>query len=185
MIDDEVIRTARRALLKRARFIRHVEFGGVVERQFSANQIRSGAAAKDVKPWLEDSLGNVVTYPVIYSFSVENFEIMKIIESAFDALQNDKERGFRIPKRNLEHTGTTMLYVGGSESIRRRLKEHIGEAPAGTYGLNMQRWCPVFDGIITIKVQSISPSVSRECRQDIEDALWDSMQPVFGKRGAR
>ena len=105
--------------------------------------------------------------------------------NAFDALPAEQERGYRLPRRNPGREAQTTLYVGGSESIRQRLQQHIGSAPVGTYALNMQRWCPEFDGVVTVRVQSFSPEVNRDCRQDLEDTLWDSLQPIFGKRGAR
>jgi len=185
MINDEIIRSARMALFNRARSIRQAEFSDVIERQFSADQIRSGAARQGVSPWLEEALGDEIIHPVLYSISVGNVETAEAIKNSFDGLPNELERGYRLPRRNPDREEQTTLYVGGSEGIRRRLREHIGEAPVGTYALNLQRWCPEFEGIVTVKVQSFSPAASRECRQDIEDTLWDSLHPTFGKRGAR
>ena len=185
MINDEIIRSARMALFNRARSIRQAEFGDVIERQFSADQIRSGAAGQGVKPWLEEALGGEVIHPVLYSISVGNVETAEAIKNSFDELPNELARGYRLPRRNPDGQGQTILYVGGSEKIRSRLKQHIGMAPRGTYALNMQHWCPAFDDGVIVEVQLFSPAASRECRQDIEDTLWDSLQPIFGKRGAR
>lgn len=185
MLTDEVLRSARRSLLVRARSIRNAEFDNAIERQFTAEQIRNGLAAQEVGPWLEQSLGDNITHPAIYSLYVENADLVEVIRNAFDGLPAEQQRGYRLPRRNPVGEGQTTLYVGGSEGIRRRLREHIGSAPDGTYALNMQRWCPEFDGSITVSVQSFSPEVSRNCRQDLEDTLWDSLLPIFGKRGAR
>jgi hypothetical protein len=185
MLTDEVIRSARRTILRRAKFIRQAEFADAIERQFTAGQIRSGAAGQGIKPWLEETLGDQVTRSAIYSISVGNAETAEVIKNAFDGLPNELARGYRLPRRNPVIQGQTILYVGGSEGIRRRLKEHIGVASAKTYAMNMQRWCPDFEGRVTVKVQTFSQAVGRECRQDIEDTLWDSLQPIFGKKGAR
>jgi len=185
MLTDEVIRSARRTLLIRARSIRKAEFDNAIERQFTAEQIRDGVAVQEVGPWLAQNLGVNINHPALYSLSVENAEIAEAIRNAFDGLPAEQERGYRLPRRNPGGEGQTTLYVGGSEGIRRRLREHIGSAPVGTYALNMQRWCPEFDGVVTVSVQSFSPEVHRDCRQDLEDTLWDSLQPIFGKRGAR
>lgn len=185
MLTDDVIRSARRAILNRARSIRQAEFADAIEYQFTAEQIRNGAAAQGVRPWLEEMLGDQVTRPALYSISVGNAETAEAIKNVFGGLPNEPARGYRLPRRNPERQGQTTLYVGGSESIRRRLREHMGIASVGTYALNLQRWCPEFDGEVTVRVQSLSPAVSRECRQDFEDTLWDSLQPIFGKRGAK
>ena len=185
MLTEEVIRSARRAILDRARSIRQAEFDDAIERHFTAEQIRSGAAGQGVRPWLEENLGDQVARPALYSISVGNVETAQAIKNAFGGLPNEPARGYCLPRRNPAIQGQTILYVGGSEGIRRRLKEHIGVASAKTYAMNMQRWCPEFDGFVTVRVQTFSSAASRECRQDIEDALWDSLQPIFGKRGSK
>jgi hypothetical protein len=185
MLSDEIIRSARRAMLNRARSIRQAEFADAIECEFTAAQIRSGAAGEGVRPWLEETLGDQVTRPALYSISVGKAETAEAIVNAFGELPSESARGYRLPRRNPAVQGHTILYVGGSEDIRRRLKEHIGVASATTYAMNLQRWCPQFDDFVTVKVQSFSPAASRECRQDIEDALWVSLQPIFGKRGSK
>ena len=172
-------------MLNRARSIRNAEFYNPVECQFTAEQIRNGVAAQQLGQWLNQSLGENIARPALYSLSVENAEVAQIIRNAFDRLPAGPERGYRLPRRNPEREEQTTLYVGGSEGIRRRLREHVGSAAAGTYALNMRRWCPEFDGEVTVRVQSFSPEVGRDCRQDLEDSLWDILQPIFGKKGAR
>jgi hypothetical protein len=185
MLTDEIIRAARRKLLIRARSIRNAEFNNAIEHQFTAQQILDGVAAQAVVAWLVQSLGDRITRPVLYSLSVADTETAEAIVNAFDGLLTEQERGYRLPRRNPRSEGQTTLYVGGSENVRRRLREHIGSAPRATYAMNMQQWCPMFDGMVTVSVQSFSPEVTRDCRQDLEDTLWDSLQPIFGKRGAR
>lgn len=185
MLTAEVIRSARMKMLHRARSIRNAEFNNPVERQFTAQQIREGIAAQQLGPWLAQSLSVNITRPSLYSLSVDSAEAAQTIRHAFDGLPAEQVRGYRLPRRNPEREEQTTLYVGGSEGIRRRLREHVGSAAAGTYALNMQRWCPQFDGVVTVRVQLFSPEVSRDCRQDLEDSLWDTLQPIFGKKGAR
>lgn len=185
MLTEEVIRSTRSRLLSRAWAVRTAEFENGVERQFTAQQIRSGAAGQDVGQWLTETLGNRVSNPAVYLISAGNVETAVSIRHAFVALPNEQARGYRLPKHNLAVEDRVALYVGGSESIRRRLREHLGEAPVKTYALNMRRWCPEFEGVVTVKVQTFSPEANRDCRQDLEDTLWDSLLPIFGKRGAR
>lgn len=81
--------------------------------------------------------------------------------------------------------GATTLYVGGSENIIRRLREHLCEAADKTTALNMRRWCPNSEGTIAVYVQTFISDVSRGCRQDLEDALWEELKPMFGNKGGR
>lgn len=185
MLTAEINRSARMKMLTRARSIRNAKFNDPIECKFTAEQIREGVAVEEVGPWLMQSLGDNITCPALYSLSVENVEVAEVIRNAFDRLPAEQARGYRLPRRNPGHEGQTTLYVGGSEGIRRRLREHIGSAAVGTYALNMGRWYPQFNGLLTVRVQSLSPEVNRDCRQDLEDTLWDSLQPIFGKKGAR
>ena len=185
MLNDEIIRSARHAILSRARLIRQARYDDVIARQFSSHQIHTGEAAHSVGLWLEQALTGRIANPVLYSLSVDSLETAQTIKSAFDNLPNEETRGYRLPRRNPDNPRQTVLYVGGSGNIRRRLKEHLDAAHARTYAMNLRKWCPAFEGAITVKVQAFSPDVSRECRQDIEDSLWANLKPIFGKSGAR
>jgi len=185
MLNHEIIRSAETALCNRAWAIRQAEFGREIEHDFTAEQIRSRIAAQDLNPWLEEALGDQITHPALYLLSAGNVEIAEALKHSFDSLPDKRERGYALPKRNKVRPGQTILYVGSSKNIKSRLKQHIGQAPVGTYALNLQRWCPEFEGIVTVKVLLFSPVVGWQCRQDIEDAVWDFRQPIFGKKGPR
>lgn len=185
MLNQEVLLKARRALLERACSVRQAKFDDPIEHQFTANQIRSGEAGEAVGLWLKNALGNCIKHPVLYTISTCDTETFETIRARFDELLKEPQREYRLPQLNRNVIQKTTLYVGGSEGVRRRLKEHIGKAASGTYALNFQRWCPEFDGTITVMVQPFSPDAGRDCRQDLEDALWETLRPIFGKKGAR
>lgn len=185
MLSSEIIRVARMALLNRARSLRRIEYSQPVENSYIAGQICGGDASKDVVTCLQEVFGDQNGRPALYSISADCVDTSRKIATEFDALKKKKDLGYRLPKRNgASHAGPT-LYVGSSENILRRLGEHLGKAHPGTYALNMQHWCPEFEGKVIVSVQLLSSDTSRECRQDMEDALWNSLQPIFGRLGAR
>jgi len=93
IIDNEIIKSARRALIIRAQSIRNVEFGDVIERHFTAAQIRNGVAMQSVKPWLEEALGDKIIHPALYSISVSNVATAEMLKKSFDGLPNKLARG--------------------------------------------------------------------------------------------
>ncbi len=101
MLTDEVIRSARRAILDHSRAVRQAEFADAIECQFIAEQIRSGAAAQGVRRWLEETLFDHFTRPVLYSLSVGDVDTAQAIKNVFDALPEKLARGYCPPKRNL------------------------------------------------------------------------------------
>jgi len=98
-------------------------------------------------------------------------------EETFNALRNYKKTKQRAcPKLNAP---SSVMYVGSSTTgIRKRIKQHLGDGPKGTYALHLKHW---FNGKkkITIKVFSEPAAVI----QIIEDALSHDLAPAFGKAG--
>ena len=115
MLTADITRSARLKMLNRLRLIRNAGFNDPVERRFTATQIRRGEAADEIGPWLAESLGENLTSPVLYTFSVEHAEIAQVIQNAFGGLPAKQDRGYCLPRRNGEGAGQTTLYVGGSE----------------------------------------------------------------------
>lgn len=99
-------------------------------------------------------------------------------EKTFRAM-SDYKRGTQsraCPKLN--HP-SPVLYVGSSTTgLKSRIKQHVGDGPAGTYALHLKHW---FDGNYRIIVRIYDEPA--EVLQIIEDALSHDMEPAFGKKG--
>lgn len=98
-------------------------------------------------------------------------------EKTFIALSNYKKTKQRAcPKLNAP---SSVMYVGSSTTgVKRRIEQHLGEGPEGTYALHLKHW---FKGKhkITVKVFNEPAAVI----QIIEDALSHDLAPAFGKTG--
>lgn len=181
ILDRALIGQARRRLLARGRVLRVVEFGEEVQETFTLEQIREGAAETGIMEWLSREVWRYpLTQPAIYVIAADSIETANQIAQAFPQV-----RDFSGPRFNNGHGDSRTLYVGSSEEIRPRLKQHLWRASRTTYAVNLALWCPEGDGGITVKVQPILGDPSREIRQDIEDTLWQQLMPRFGKPGGR
>lgn len=73
----------------------------------------------------------------------------------------------------------SVMYVGSSTTdIKKRIEQHLGEGPQGTYALHLKHW---FKGKhkITVKIYD----EPKEVIQIIEDSMSHDLAPAFGKRG--
>ncbi len=77
------------------------------------------------------------------------------------------------------------LYVGGSQHIAQRTKEHLGFGSAKTYALHLAHWSPGLRLALRLTCARYSNDVNSDLTQALEDALWDSLKPMFGRRGRR
>lgn len=84
---------------------------------------------------------------------------------------------------NEGHTNNT-LYVGRSKTLRSRLSQHLGQASHGVYAMHMQRW--KWPNPLALDISYLTfKNESNLLVQAIEDALWTTEKPAFGKKGGR
>lgn len=92
-------------------------------------------------------------------------------------------RGARaFPRRNLP---SECLYVGSSQSIVKRLREHLGYGAPSTYALQLRHWARPLSLHLEFCCASYAETTHYSVVQTLEDALWESKGPMFGRRGRR
>lgn len=85
---------------------------------------------------------------------------------------------------NDDHIDTNTLYVGRSKKLRTRLGQHLGAESRGIYSMHLQRWAAGNDakvGIFYMRFERMDDLFV----QAIEDGLWASLRPLFGRKGER
>ena len=87
--------------------------------------------------------------------------------------------------RNNDVNDSTAVYVGSSQKVGQRLQQHLHTCAGGTYALKMHLWCPDALNRISVEVSVVRGDAEATLIQDIEDALWRSSRPMFGKMGPR
>lgn len=77
------------------------------------------------------------------------------------------------------------LYVGRSQNISQRLKEHLGFGAKRTYAMQLAHWAPTLRLELEFTCAKYRPDVKDEILQALEDTLWDQLKPMFGRKGKR
>jgi hypothetical protein len=79
-----------------------------------------------------------------------------------------------------------VLYVGSSSSLGRRFREHLGYGARATYALHICQWARgLFPMSLFLIAARYPAEVDPELLGLMEDQLWDTLRPMFGRRGRR
>lgn len=133
----------------------------------------------------------IYLFELIDDSCTENFK--RAYENTLDANPMKKAEGWRAFSKFTKEHNSSLLYVGSSEQISKRISQHLGiklkdhlKDILSTYALHMAHWLePHPAGRFNISIYKLSKSVDRVTMQAIEDALWTQYRPCFGKRGAK
>jgi len=149
---------------------------------------------KSKYPWLGS---NSYFGKTIYMFSVNNFpyskeEIEKIFGEISSKSQTEKvllcRRNVDSPEwENVQKNKSVCLYVGSSDGIRQRLKEHLFLCNSSAYAMHLEKW---FDPNLTITIHTwgfyeFLNGEHSDYIQNIEDILWNHYKPLFGRQGKK
>ncbi|MBX5070497.1 hypothetical protein HJB52_20700 [Rhizobium lentis] len=179
ILDDELKSLARRDMEERLQELGVVEFGDEVTAEFTLREIRKAKAAHYINDRLHVAPGSTA----IYTIAADKSET---IQGIIDAFPRDRaRRDYSLPRINPYYQDSKTIYVGSSEGVQSRLREHLWRAAHRTYALHLNRWCPDLDGSMVVHIQPLIKPVSRQARQDLEDALWRKLKPLYGKSGGR
>lgn len=182
MIDKALLKQARKNLKSRAAALKGIQFSEPITANFSFAQIRTGFGTGHFSRWIRPLIGEEDGTAAIYRLFVENQEVANRLRNAFE---NSNGRNGHVFARNNRIADSTTLYVGSSQKIGQRLQQHLFTCAAKTYALKMHLWCPVGIDHIRVEVSTAQGDVDPSQVQDVEDALWEKLRPVFGKFGAK
>jgi hypothetical protein len=160
-----------------------VTLGPTVETTFSLGDLGQDAAKYLVDTWLSEE-----TWP--YPREQPTLYVIRLADAAAAdrLLQKFPERStitFAAPRKNDGTDGSATLYVGSSQDVKKRLREHLWQAHHLTYALHLGRWCKETEGALCVSIQPILDGGEREVRQDLEDTVWQQLKPRLGKAGGR
>lgn len=80
---------------------------------------------------------------------------------------------------------STVLYVGSSRKMATRMREHLGFCSRSTYALKLSEWYPAAELPLRLTCAVYPPETSATVTAALEDALWERLCPMFGRKGAR
>lgn len=183
LIEAALIDCAHESLLARAKAVLSARLGPALEKTFSLNEIRHEVAKYGISEWLSDVVWPYPkAQPALYVIRAGDVETATNLLSELPVA---KARNFGCAKVNKNAIGSSVLYVGSSESVIARLREHLWEASPSTYAMHLRRWCKLTEGEVNVSVWPILDCNDRVVRQDLEDTLWRSLSPRLGKSGGK
>lgn len=173
---------ARNDLEHRAAALNDVQFENVVRLSFSFEEIRVGFRRGAISARIRRLLGEGIASAAIYRLTVNNQAGANRLRDAFVGYE---PQDGHVLARNNHVANSTVVYVGSSQKIGQRLQQHLHTCARSTYALKMLLWCPDADNRVSVEVSAVRGAVEASLVQDIEDALWRSSRPMFGRFGPR
>jgi len=132
---------------------------------------------KDVKAWSKPGCIYLYTLSLPSNFA----GLSRLVEVYKNAKTSEKHN--RAYARL--NDPSSCLYVGSSEKIHQRIKEHLGFGAQGTYSLQLAYWASTFDLELAFECAKYAEGATPEVIQTLEDTLWAELKPMFGRQGAR
>lgn len=149
---------------------------------WSFADIRSAPQVDLLKP-LKSALADREKARFIYVFDVVGEFDSAAVRSAFERARKVSTEGRRFAK--LSAGKGSVLYVGSSKKLIRRASEHLGLVAATVYAMHLRQWLPDADLRVRLSPFCLPDAVRNEVVQAIEDGLWQRLNPILGRQGAR
>ena len=125
-------------------------------------------------------------YLYIFQFPADNKITVEQVQDTFtqgrEKQQNGKVRN--LCQLNHEHHDTTVLYVGLTNIPRQRFKQHLLKSTTDTYAMHFEHWARPLNMEVKFLCYRLS-GMEVPAMQMLEEALWDYLQPILGRRGSR
>lgn len=104
------------------------------------------------------------------------------VERAFAKAKDRKANRRRYPRLNGQ---AACFYVGSSQSVAKRFREHLGFGTSGTYALQLVHWAQPLSLQLEFVCAKYAESTPATTIQALEDTLWEIKRPMFGRQGRR
>jgi len=137
---------------------------------------------------IEDRLGkkHLAVYAVCFDDAVPLERIHKVVDdnkAKNKALPVQERRAFARVNKRKGCLDSRCLYVGKSEKVAERLRQHLIEAHPATYAIHLKHWPNDIPGNLVVKVIGVA-GVASMMLPFIEDQMAKEMPPILGKRGS-
>lgn len=102
---------------------------------------------------------------------------------AFRRVQATK--ALNMSRDNEEHPASNSLYVGTSKNMYDRFRTHLGRGEGKTtWALYLSAWAIPLAAEFVVEYYEFSETLAEDVEL-IEGVLWDSLRPLFGKKGGK
>lgn len=118
-------------------------------------------------------------YIVEFAESITTEQIKNSRET-FRRVRESKDINFS--RDNIDNASSHTLYIGTSKGIKERFRTHLGVGKGrSTWALYLSEWLNEEVTITTVPLLHFTQDES----QLLEDVIWDSCKPMFGKKGGK
>lgn len=132
---------------------------------------------KDVSEWAGKSKACLYYFESL----TKDMDLAKVEQAFADAKAHEtNDRAY--PRLNKK--GYT-FYVGSSQSMAKRFKEHLGYGASRTYALQLIHWARQLGVQLEFVCAKYPDGTSPKVIQALEDCLWQTRQPMFGRMGSK
>ena len=139
---------------------------------------RPPATIGEVKDWSKKDRLYLYTFQI----ATEGVDASRLLAEYRKArVEKVGGRAYARPHEN----ASPYLYVGSSEKIHQRLKEHLGFGAKGTYALQLAYWASAVGIDVEFECARYPQGTNKDVIQALEDTLWGDLSPMFGRQGAR
>lgn len=121
----------------------------------------------------------------LYQLSFDGEE-KTVASRARRAFRGVRATGTRNMSRdNKDHQESNSLYVGTSESMHDRFRTHLGRGEGTkTWALYLSAWAVPLKAEFVVEYYEFKETIAEDVEL-IEGVLWDSLRPLFGKKGGK
>jgi len=124
-----------------------------------------------------------VTY--LYRLSVDTNDTALASQVRLEYRRARAKKIFNMSRDNEEHPNSNSLYVGTSKSLYDRFRTHLGRgAGKSTWALYLSEWATQLKPTFTVEYYEFRDAFPEDVEL-IEGVLWDSLCPMFGKKGGK
>lgn len=128
--------------------------------------------------------GSRKAYPYVYCLSAVSDDNLPEIRAAFMEAKSQEKRDRAYARLN--ERISRCFYVGSSNNLPKRIREHLGWGAKSTFSLHLAHWADGFPELMLVLNAAMYPSdTEREVLQALEDTLWEKSCPMFGRKGSR
>jgi hypothetical protein len=110
--------------------------------------------------------------------SIDLAEVERVFADAKAHETNDRA----YPRLNISGK---CFYVGSSQSVAKRLTEHLGYGAKKTYALQLIHWSRPLSLHLELVCAKYPESTPSDVVQTLEDTLWKTKAPMFGRQGRK
>jgi hypothetical protein len=121
----------------------------------------------------------------LYQLSLDGEEnaVASRAREAFRTVRAARTRN--MSRDNVQHPDSEFLYVGSSEGLYDRFRTHLGVGKGRkTWALYLSAWAVPLNARFAVEYYEFDHAIAGDVEL-IEGVLWDSLRPLFGKKGGK